>query len=135
MVNYRFWLIIMAPIITLAQARGSYISRMLRGQDATWLLTPGSSDWNTDANWTPAAAPTVTATFDASNTTAITFSSPFTTTVGTLQFNAGAPAYSFNLSASNSFGFVITGTRLLPLIPVGLSCLRVRVPQGAQRLS
>ncbi len=79
-------------------------------QDATWLLTPGSSDWNTDANWTPAAAPTGTATFDASNTTAITFSSP-TTTVGTLQFNALAPAYSFNLSASNTL--TITGTGIV----------------------
>ena len=123
-VNHRFWLI-MAPIITLAQARGSYLSRMLRHvvlvllvgtvtahpQDASWHLTPGSSDWNTDANWTPAVTPTGTATFDASNTTAITFLSPFITTFGTLQFNAGAPAYFFNLSVSNSL--FITGTGIV----------------------
>src|SRR5258708_39389882 len=26
-------------------------------QDATWLATPGSGDFNTAANWTPAAVP------------------------------------------------------------------------------
>ena len=68
------------------------------GQDATWLLSPGSSDWDTATNWTPATVPTGTATFGASNTTTITFSS--TTGVGEIQLNAGAPAYTFDISSS-----------------------------------
>jgi hypothetical protein len=72
-----------------------------RAQDATWSTAPGSSNFNTAANWTPATVPTGTAFFGASNMTSITFQ-PFTTTsIGTLQFNPGAPAYSFiNLQAS-----------------------------------
>jgi autotransporter-associated beta strand protein len=68
------------------------------GQNATWLLAPGSSDFDTAANWTPATVPTGTANFGASNTTSITFSSG--TFIDTLQFNAGAPAYSFGVSGS-----------------------------------
>ena len=77
-----------------------------RAQDATWLLNPGSGDFDTSANWTPAAVPTGTAIFGASNTTSITFSTD--TAVGTLQFDAGAPAYSFELS-SNSLELTGTG--------------------------
>ncbi len=79
-------------------------------QDATWLSNPGSGDWNTDVNWQPATAPTGIATFGASDKTAITFSSP-STTVGTLQFSAGAPAYSFSVIASFSSSILkIPGT-------------------------
>jgi len=28
-------------------------------QDATWSTTPGSGDFNTAANWTPATVPTI----------------------------------------------------------------------------
>ena len=42
-------------------------------QNATWLLNPGSTDWNTTGNWAPASVPIGTATFGASNTTTITF--------------------------------------------------------------
>ena len=99
------------PIVTLAQASRSYISRMLRNgvfvllvsvclgavaaraQDATWGPPVGSSDYNTASNWSPPTpgGPTGTATFGTSNTTTITFSIP-STSVSTLQFNAGAPA-------------------------------------------
>jgi autotransporter-associated beta strand protein len=68
------------------------------GQNATWLSAPGSSDFDMTTNWTPATVPTGTATFGASNTTSITFSSG--TFVDTLQFNAGAPRYSFGVSSS-----------------------------------
>jgi len=126
-------MIIMAmPIVTLAQPSRSYVVQMLRNgvlvvlvavclgtvaahaQDATWLATPVSGNWNTAANWTPATVPTGTATFGASNTTTITFSTTFTS-VGTLQFNAGAPAYSFNASGSFIFpnSLAITGTGIV----------------------
>jgi hypothetical protein len=73
--------VIAIPIVTLAQASCSYMSRMLRNgmlalfvnaclgtvaahaQSATWLLSPGSGNWNTAANWVPATVPTGTATF------------------------------------------------------------------------
>jgi hypothetical protein len=67
-----------------------------RGQDATWLLTPGSVDYNTAANWTPATVPTGTASFGTTTVPNLTFSS--STVVGGWTFNAGAPAYTFNNS-------------------------------------
>ena len=78
------------------------------GQDATWLLSPGSTDWDIAANWAPAAVPTGTAIFGASNTTTITFSSG--ADIGTIQLNAGAPAYTFDISNS---ALVITGTGIV----------------------
>jgi hypothetical protein len=68
------------------------------GQNATWLLSPGSSDFNTGTNWSPPTAPTGTAIFGASNTTSLTFST--NTTIGSMQFNAGGPAYSFAVSSA-----------------------------------
>jgi hypothetical protein len=68
------------------------VSSSAQAQDATWN-SPGSSDYNTPTNWTPTASPigpTGVASFDASGTTALTFSTG--TTVDTFQFNAGAPA-------------------------------------------
>ena len=80
-----------------------------RAQDATWLLNPGSGSFNTATNWNPAVVPTNTAIFDASNTTFILFQ-PFTTTsVATLQFNSGAPAYSFATSEGLFTSISITG--------------------------
>src|SRR4051794_36404271 len=70
-------------------------------QDATWNFAPGSSDYNTPTNWTPTAAPigpSGTASFGASGTTSLTFSTG--TTVDTFQFNSGAPAYTFGLNGN-----------------------------------
>jgi outer membrane autotransporter protein len=80
------------------------------GQNATWLSAPATGDWNTAGNWTPATVPTGTATFGASNTTPLTFSQSITS-VGTLQFNAGAPAYSFTFG--NLQTLLITGTGIV----------------------
>src|SRR5947209_2171065 len=65
-------------------------------QDATWNQNPASGDFNTDANWTPAAVPAGIGSFGASTTTSLTFSTG--TTVDSFQFNPGAPAYTFGLS-------------------------------------
>ena len=82
-------------------------------QDATWLLNPGSGSFNTATNWNPAVVPTNTAIFDASNTTFILFQ-PFTTTsVATLQFNSGAPAYSFATSEGLFTSISITGAGIV----------------------
>jgi autotransporter-associated beta strand protein len=77
----------------------SIVATSAHAQDATWKFAPGSSDYNTPANWTPTAAPigpSGTASFGASGTTSLTFSTG--TTVDTFQFNPGASAYTFNLS-------------------------------------
>jgi len=71
-------------------------------QNAAWNPAPGSNDWDTGGNWTPAAVPSDTATFGPSNKTSLTFSAA-TTNINTLQFNAGAPSYTFTLSANNFF--------------------------------
>jgi len=65
-----------------------------RAQDATWGANPASGDWNTAATWSPGTVPTGTATFGASSQTTISFSQP-DTSIGTMQFNSGAPAYTF----------------------------------------
>jgi len=91
-------------------------------QDATWLLNPATNDWNVAGNWTPATIPSDTASFGASNTVSLTFSaSP--TSINTIQFNPGAPGYTFNLSStlningtgiannsSNTPNFIFNGT-------------------------
>ena len=68
-------------------------------QDATWLAAPGSNDFNTGANWSTTSVPTGTASFGASNTTTLSLSSDVS--LGSLQFNAGAPAYSFDSTTSS----------------------------------
>ena len=113
-------------IVTLAQASHSNLLRTLRhdvwvlsaiillgtvaahAQDAAWLPAPLTGDWNTGTNWTPNIVPTGTATFDVSNKTTVTFSSP-NTSVSTLLFNTAAPAYTFNLSGSSRFNITAGG--------------------------
>jgi hypothetical protein len=80
----------------------------LRGGSATWNLNPGSGDWNTATNWTPATVPNgpaSTATFTLSNTTGVSLSA-FTEVSG-IVFNAGASA--FTITASPAFVLTVTG--------------------------
>jgi len=76
-----------------------------RAQSATWA-GPGA-DWDTTANWSPAGVPTATAIFTGATPTSITFSAA-ATTINTIQFNAGAPAYTFTFDFANTFN--VTGT-------------------------
>lgn len=76
-------------------------------QDATWQLNPGTGDFNTAANWTPAAVPTGTAFFGASGVTALSLSS--FTSVGGWTFDPGAPAYSFTADLTNNLSFTGAG--------------------------
>ncbi|WP_245284078.1 autotransporter outer membrane beta-barrel domain-containing protein [Bradyrhizobium sp. Cp5.3] len=84
-------------------------------QDATWLANPGSGDFNTGANWTPATVPTGTAFFGTSSTTSLSFSQGTVaapTTVGGFTFNAGASNYTFTNDKAvlfNGAGIVING--------------------------
>jgi autotransporter-associated beta strand protein len=78
-------------------------------QDATWSTAPGSSDFNTAANWTPATVPTGTAFFGASTITGLTFNTGAVNSLGGFTFNAGAPAYSFSLALASSLTFTGAG--------------------------
>jgi autotransporter-associated beta strand protein len=86
-------------------------------QNATWVLNPAvvgpvatTFNFNANANWTPAAVPTGTATFGVSNSPRVSFSA--NTTVGGWTFNAGASNYTFNVSRDLQFtgaGIVVNG--------------------------
>jgi autotransporter-associated beta strand protein len=73
-------------------------------QNATWLATPGSFDFDTAGNWTTGTVPTGTASFGTSLNTSLTFSSA-TTTIGGWTFNAGASAYIFTIANPNTLTF------------------------------
>lgn len=75
-------------------------------QNATWDGTAGNGDWNNPDNWS-AGVPTGTATFTGADPT-IVFS--FDSTIGQMQFTAGAPAYSFDLSGQT---LQVTGAGIL----------------------
>ena len=102
-----------AHLLTTTAAMALLAALPARAQDATWSTAPGSSNFNTAANWTPATVPTGTAFFGASNTTSIAFQAFTTTSVGTLQFNPGAPAYSFTTENNFSTSISITGTGIV----------------------
>src|SRR5436190_2226704 len=81
-----------------------------QAQNATWLFTPGTSDYNTAAKWSPATVPTGTALFNATSAPALTVTGG-TTVVGGWTFNSGAPAYTFAVGPGqllfNGAGIVI----------------------------
>jgi hypothetical protein len=79
-----------------------------RAGSATWDPNPGSGDWNTARNWTPATVPNGsadTATFDLSNTTNISISS--NTVVNGIVFTAAATNPYTITELSNSGGRAI----------------------------
>src|SRR5438067_2291633 len=70
-----------------------------QAQDATWIGNGGATgSWNSAANWNP-GVPLDIASFNANTTTTVTFSAA--TTIDTIQFNAGASPYTFNLSGQS----------------------------------
>jgi hypothetical protein len=101
-----------------------------RAQDATWLASPATGDFDTAANWNPASVPTGTAFFNTSATTSLTFSAP-TTTIGGWTFNAGASAYSFansNDLVFNGAGIVINGGSASITTNGGIDCCNSSAP-------
>jgi autotransporter-associated beta strand protein len=67
--------------------------------DATWLAAPADGNFNNAANWN-GGVPDGTATFNASDTRAITFND-FTTVVGGIAVTSGAGAYAFDTNGNN----------------------------------
>lgn len=74
-----------------------------QAQDATWLATPVSNDWHTAANWSSGTVPRGTAIFGASNVTSLNIASASDTYIGTLQFDAAAPAYAIAINTTGIF--------------------------------
>ncbi len=77
---------------------------------ATWNLNPGSGNWNTAANWTPATVPNGpadTATFGVSNITDVSLSAAIE--VEGIVFGAGASPYT--ISAAQAL--TISGTGIV----------------------
>ncbi len=67
--------------------------------NSKWKTKPATGEWSTANNWDPADVPTDTATFATSSQAAITFSPTSEVTVNSIEFSAGAPAYTFMFSA------------------------------------
>jgi autotransporter-associated beta strand protein len=84
-------------------------------QDANWRLSPGSGDFNTAGNWSPAAVPGVptgtgTAFFGLSNITNLTFNPLAANSLGGFLFNNSfAGAYAFSLAPLSSLTFTGAG--------------------------
>jgi autotransporter-associated beta strand protein len=76
-------------------------------QNATWRTAPATNDFNSGPNWSGGSVPTGTASFGQSTTTGLALSA--STTLGTLRFNAGAPAYTITLGSGNSLGLTGAG--------------------------
>jgi autotransporter-associated beta strand protein len=76
-------------------------------QDATWITTPGSGDFNTATNWSPGTVPFGTATFGNSSITTLTFSG--SRNIDGFTFNSGAPGYTFNLTSGFTLHFHTDG--------------------------
>src|SRR5512139_1385290 len=64
--------------------------------DGTWTApAPGPAEWTTGTNWSSnPEVPDTTATF-TNNAAATSVTISNTTSIGTIQFTSGAPAYSF----------------------------------------
>ena len=77
--------------------------------DATWD-GPGA-EWTTGTNWSSGSVPNGTATFTGNVPTSLTISN--NTSINTIQFNAGAPAYQFTIEQPTSANFLITGTGIV----------------------
>jgi autotransporter-associated beta strand protein len=96
-------------------------------QDANWRLSPGSGDFNTAGNWSPAAVPGVptgtgTAFFGLSNITNLTFNPLAANSLGGFLFNnALSGAYSFSLAPLSSLTFTGAGIQNFAGIPVQIT--------------
>jgi hypothetical protein len=84
-------------VAALLAATSSY------AQDASWTGggAPVANEWSQGNNWTPPPVPTGTATFTNNGApTSVIISA--NTTINTMQFTAGAPAYTFTSGFSGS---------------------------------
>ncbi len=87
-----------------------FVAQLASAGSATWDLNPGSGDWNTAANWTPATVPnglTDIATFGVSNVTNV--SPSLKITLSGIEFVSGASAFTLTVISQRTFQFVGNG--------------------------
>jgi autotransporter-associated beta strand protein len=99
-----------ALVILLVSALVDLPSDVTHAQDATWLPSPASNNFDAGSNWNTGTVPTGTASFGTSNTTNLAFSTG--TTIGGWTFNSGASSYTFNSAQTLTFngaGIAING--------------------------
>jgi hypothetical protein len=81
---------------------GVLFSASAQAGSATWKLSPGSSDWNTNSNWTPNTGypngSSDVATFDLSDTTSVGVSG--ITQVNGIVFDSAASAFTITVNPS-----------------------------------
>jgi hypothetical protein len=90
-----------------------FLGQVTYGGSATWNLNPGTNDWHTATNWTPATVPdgpSDVASFGISNLTGVSVTA--TTTVDGIVFNADASSYTITVAppAGSSFVFTLSGS-------------------------
>lgn len=91
-------------------ASSALIAAPAAAQDATWVAAGPVADWNINTNWTPAAVPSGTATFNGAGSAGIVFTNAVTT-VQTLTFTPGIQVYTFDICACQEFR--ITGAGVI----------------------
>ena len=97
-----------------------FLSTLAAHAQQTWTGN-FSSLWNSPFNWSPPGVPNGTAIFGQSSRTMITPLLP--STIGTIQFNQGAPAYTispFSAFAINGGG-IVNNSSNAPTLNVGFS--------------
>lgn len=85
------------------------LAGLARAGSATWDLNPGSGDWNTAANWTPATVPNGSAdvaSFGLSNTTDVSISAD--TEVNAIVFTSAATK-SYNITLNDEINLTLSG--------------------------
>ena len=104
------WMLARRHSGALLLAGWCFFALAAHAQNATWSLTPGPGNiFNTPSNWNPAHVPTGTAFFGSIAPNGVTVLFFSNTTLGQIQFNSGAPAYSFGIVAPNILTFTGTG--------------------------
>jgi uncharacterized protein with beta-barrel porin domain len=96
-----------AYLLTTTAAVALLAAMPVHAQDATWTGA-GGGNWNTNGNWSPATVPTGTATFDNTGLTQ-SLNISASTSINTLLFAAGAPAYSYAIISGARFDIVGAG--------------------------
>ncbi len=71
-----------AHLLTTTAVMALLAAMPAQAQDANWRVIPGSGDFNTAGNWSPATVPTGTASFGFSTIPNLTFNSGAANSVG-----------------------------------------------------
>src|SRR5476649_1159474 len=88
----------------------TFVVPQIHAGSATWLAAPGSGDWNTATNWTPATVPNANAdvaTFATSGTTGVSVSA--NTTITEIVFNPVASAFTISTLVNGPLNVIGAG--------------------------